>query len=327
MKMNNAYIPLSLIFPAISLILLFVISSGCKKEKLFTVGIVNVNPGLEAVVDGFKSGMAAKYGYVEGKNITYVYKGALNVDLIDTELKDLKTRRVDLILALTTHVAVKAKKAVEGTKIPVVFAPVLFPVRAGLVKSLKHPDGNLTGIQVGGSTDKALEFLKSAVPGTKNIFVPYYADEGADYSLSDLKEAAGKLGVKLIIKEVRNINDLKAAMEFIPGEADSIWLLNSSFLVSNIDLFVTTAIKRKLPLSSVTSQYRAGVMISYGQVPFRTGEQASRLAHSILRGTSPADLPVEITDFSLGINLKTAQAAGIEIPNDILQQANFIIRK
>ncbi len=325
-NIKNSIFTFLVYFLLLSAALLFLFP-GCKKEKVFTVGIVNINPGLEAVVDGFKSGMAERYGYVEGKNITYVYKGALNIDQIDAELKDLKARRVDLIFALTTHAAIKAKKAVEGTRIPVVFAPVLFPVKAGLVKTLIHPEGNLTGIQIGGSAGKALEFHKAVVPGTKNIFVPYHADEGAGYSLSDLKEAAGKLGVNLIIKEVRNVNDLKAALDFIPGDADSIWLLNSPFFVSNIDLFVNTAIKQKLLLSSGTSQYKAGVMISYGQAPFRTGEQASRLAHSILQGAPPADLPVEISNFSLGINLKTAQEAGIEIPDDILQQADFIIRK
>jgi putative ABC transport system substrate-binding protein len=316
-------------FLACSLLLsvsLLVLFPGCKKEKVFTIGVVNINPGLEAVIDGFKSGLSG-YGFIEGKNITFIYKGTLNIDQVDAELKDLTARRVDLILALTTPVAVKARKAAESAKIPVVFAPVLFPVKSGLVKSLTLPGANITGIQAGGSTAKALEWHKSAAPESKNIFVPYKPDEeAAEQSLSDLKKAALQLGITLIIREVSTLSDLKTALESIPREADSIWLLNSPFLVSNIDLFVSAAVKRKLKLSSGTSQYRAGVMISYGQDPFRTGEQAGRLAHRILEGVPPAELPVETADFSLGINLKTARAIGVKIPDEVLQQADNIIR-
>ena len=318
-----------LTFPAYFLLVsaaLIIMVTGCKKEKVFTVGIININPGLASVIDGFKDGLS-RYGFIEGKNITFIYKGILDLDQVDTVLNDLTARHVDLILALTTPIAVKARRAVEETRIPVVFAPVLFPLKSGLVKSLTFPGDNITGIQIGGSTAKALEWHKAAVPETKNIFVPYKpGDETAAQSLSDLKKAALKLGIKLIIKEVPTLGDLKTALESVPREADSIWLLHSPFLVSNIDLFVNAAMKLKLSLSSGTSQYKAGVMISYGQDPYRTGVQASRLAHRILEGVPPAELPVETADFLLGINLKTARAIGVKIPDDVLRQADNIVR-
>ncbi len=315
-----------IIILSISALIIFSLLT-CKKTKVFNIGIVNINPGLESVVDGFKSGMA-KFGFIEGKNIIYINKGTLNsAEQADAALKDLVVKDVDLILAITTPVAQKAQKAVEGTKIPVVFAPVFFAVESGLVKSMTNPGGNLTGIQIGGSTAKALEWHKTVVHGSKHIFVPYITDAKAtEQSLSELKKAAATLGIELIVAGVSNFDELKVTLKNIPRKADAIWLLNSPFLVSNVNLYVEAAIKHKLPLSSGTSQYNSGVMVSYGQDPFRTGEQASRLVHNIFEGASPADLPVEISDFFLGINLQTANAVGIKVPDEVLQQADGIVR-
>ncbi len=316
-------------FFAFSLFIIAVIlplSTGCKKKKVFTVGIVNINPGLEKVVDGFKSGMA-KYGYAEGENVVYRYKGVVREEAVDAILWEMIEKKVDLILSVTLPVSLKAKKATEGTQIPVVFAPVLYAVESGLVKSRTNHGCNLTGIQIGDSTEKALELHKTIVPGTKNILVPCKCnDESSEMSLSDLKRASEKLGINLVIRKVENSDELKETLSKVPAGVDSLWLLNSSFLVSHINMFVEASRKYKLPLSSGTSQYKAGVMISYGQAPFHTGEQASRLAHKIFEGVRPEDIPVESTEFYLGINLKTAQDIGLRIPDDILQHADGIVR-
>lgn len=302
------------------------LSAGCSKAKVYTIGIVNTNPGLVSVVDGFKSGMAG-FKYVEGNNVVYINKGTLKTaDEIDAALKELIERKVDLILAITTLVAQRAKLATEGNKTPVVFAPVFVAPESGLVKSLRRPGGNLTGIQMGGNTQKALEWHKTAIPFSKRIFVPLNPDEkAAAQSLSDLKKSAEKLGIELTVAEISSQDDLKSALNNIPKEADSIWLLNSAFFVSNASLFEEAAIKRRLPLSSGTSQLKS-VLISYGQKPYKTGEQASRLAHSIFEGVSPSELPVETVNHFLGVNLKMARKIGVNIPDQVLQQADDIIR-
>ena len=309
----------------ISALILFTLT-GCDNPKVYKIGIVNAVPAHEAIVAGFKSGLA-KSGFIDGKNITYQYSETIPSEQIDAVLHDLVRKNVDLIFVVTTPVARKAKEIVMGTKIPVVFAPVLYPVESGLVESLIHPGGNFTGIQAGGSIAKALEWHKAAVPGSKNLFVPYkFGDEVAEQSLAELKDANELLDVKLVLREVRSQRELEAALDNIPREADSIWLLNSSFLISNVDLFVKSAIKHKLPLSSGTSQYRAGALVTYGQKPFSTGEQAARLAQRILDGVPPSELPVEISEFYLGVNLRTARAIGISISDSILLQADDIAR-
>ncbi|MBI5409633.1 MAG: hypothetical protein HZA14_09740 [Nitrospirae bacterium] len=109
-------------------------------------------------------------------------------------------------------------------------------------------------------------------------------------------------------------------------DADAIFILNSPFIISNIDLILKSAIKHGLPTASGAGQYKNGVLITYGQDHFNSGKMASRLAHAVLQGASPGDMPVETTEFFLGINLQTAGAIGLEIPDNVLQQADFIIR-
>lgn len=295
--------------------------------RSYIIGIVNNNHGLEMVVTGFKKGME-RYGYIEGKNVHYVYGGALkDTAQIDAALSDLIARKADIILTVATPVTLKAKELTKGTEIPVVFAPVFLPVESGLVESLIRPGGNMTGIQIGGSTQKALEWHKAAFPRARRVFVPYTPDEPASIqSLGDLMKAAGKLGVELILAEVRKQDDLKSALNGIPGRADSIWLLNSPFFVENIGLFTDAALKRGLALSSGTSQIRHGVLLSFSQRPVRTGEQASRLASHILDGIPPSELPVETVDYFLSINLRTAADISINVPEAVLQQADNVIR-
>ena len=307
----------------------FLLLAGCKKPKVYKIGIVNIKPGLKSVVDGFKSGLV-KSGFVEGKNIRYVYKTPQDsTEQIDAALKDLLTQKVDLLLTITTQVAQRAKVAVKGSNIPVIFAPVFSPVESGIVNSLVRPGVNFTGIQVGGNIGKALEWHKTLLPKSKRILVPCEREEenGAqEQSFSELKKAASKLGIELVVAEFRTLNDLKAIMADIPKDIDSIWLLNSPFVASKINMFTQAAIKRKLPLSTGTSQSRAGVLMSYGQNTFRTGEQASRLAHRILEGASAADLPVETSECFLTINMKTAHLIGIKVTDNVLQQADIVIR-
>jgi len=310
------------------LVILVVFSSKQSQEKMFTIGIVNLNPKLDVVIEGFMVGMT-KYGYIEGENINYIYDGALtSTEEIDSALQSLVSRDIDLILTLTTPVAKKAKQSMGNSDIPVVFAPVFSPIKSGLIKSLSSPGGNLTGVKAGGGTAKSLEWLLTIAPTTKRVFVPSNSkNKAADLSLNALKKGAAKLGVELLISEINNEKELIKAFSAIPENVDAIWLLNSYFLVSRVSMFSEAAIKYRLPLASGTSQYKAGVLISYAPNHFRMGEQASRLAHRILQGAKPSDLPVEMANFFLCINLQTASAIGLEISDNILEQADDIIQQ
>jgi len=128
-------------------LLFFTLLNSCntsQSPKTYTVGIVSLNPQFENILTGFKKGLAES-GYVEGKNITFIYPGPRSdVTELEKDLHDLIERKVDLIFALSTPAAREAKLMTAKTGIPVVFGPVFDPVGAGIVKSLLHPGGNLT---------------------------------------------------------------------------------------------------------------------------------------------------------------------------------------
>lgn len=319
-------------FPRPLLLLLLALTTllGCSgapaDRKNYRIGIVNANKNLEQVIVGFKEELAQQ-GYVAGQNTTYLSDELLTEANVQDTINRLVQEKVDLLLALTTPSAKKAKSATAGTTIPVVFAPVFNPVESELVTALAQPGGNLTGVQVGGATSKALGWLLLLFPETKTLFVPYQTEnKGAAQSLHDLQTEAEKRHIHLLIAQAATQDELKNKMSAIPKEADAIWILNAPLVVGNLDLVTPAAIERRLPVATATGQYKNGVLLSYGQEHSRTGAQAGRLAGKILRGTPPAELPVETCDYFLGLNLQTAQAMGLEIPDEILRQADFIIR-
>lgn len=142
-----------------------------------------------------------------------------------------------------------------------------------------------------------------------------------------LKQSAEKSHVELVTAPTDTTEELTKALASMPKNVDAIFIPNSPFLISNLEIIIKFAIERKSPTGSGTGQYKNGIMITYGQDHFYSGKMASRLAKSILHdGISAAALPVETTEFFLGINLKTANTIGITIPDHVVQQADFITR-
>ena len=306
--------------------------TGCSQSPLeskrITIGIINLAPVMAVVIKGFKVGMK-DLGYIEGDNVYYVYEGPTgSIKALEPALNRLIKAEVDLIFSLTTPATLKAKEAVVGTDIPVVFAPVNDPVHAGIINSMRAPSGNLTGIKVGGFVPKGLQMLLRIVPGVKNVHVLYNPiDKSSTLGLAELEKTAVKLGVHLIPRQVRSLEEIENASETIPQGVDAIAILPDSLVESRVTYLAEAAIKRKLPIYGVSSQNaEAGAFMAYGWGPFPTGKQAARLADQILKGTKPAELPVEAVEFNLTINLKTAKAIGLHIPDEILLEAEEIIR-
>jgi putative ABC transport system substrate-binding protein len=207
----------------------------------------------------------------------------------------------------------------------VVFVPVTDPVGAGIVDSLRNPGGNITGITFGAQEARRLEWLIQVAPTIEEIYVPYNPDDrSAVLALEVVSEAAVALGVELITHEARNNEEITAAVENTPGEADAIFLLPDSLLGGRATEFVAL----QLPTSAANpgDLTMHGVLTSYGVEQSSAGKQAARLADQILQGVKPSDLPVEMADFYLAINLKTAKAIGLDVPYEILQQADIIVR-
>jgi len=293
------------------------------KKKDYLIGIINPNKGTQDINKGFIRELREN-GFVEGENTTFLrYDNNFEIDEV---IHDMVARHVDLIFTVTTPATRKAKTATREKDIPVIFA-MQDPVSSGLIKSLAAPGDNLTGIQIRGSVPKTLEWMQAVSPNIKHLFVPIkYDTKAASQSLEDLQNTASPLGLKLSVVEVNDQSEFDTALAALPEDIDSIFILHSIFISSNIDKLLQTAIDKKLLIGSATADSDRGVTISYGMVAEKTGRQAGRLASQVLHGISPADIPSEITDFFIGVNLQTAKATNVQIPADILQQADIIIR-
>ena len=293
------------------------------KNKNYLIGIINPNTGSQDINKGFIQELREN-GFAEGQNTTFL-KYDSNFEM-DEGIHDMVARNVDLIFTVTTPATRKAKEATQGKNIPVVYA-MQDPVASGIINNLAKPNGNLTGIQIRGSVPKTLEWMLAVSPGIKHLFVPIkYDTKAARQSLEDLQKTATYLGIKLSLVEVNDQLELDTALAAIPEAADSIFVLHSIFIHSNVEKLVQAAITQKLLIGSAAAQSDLGVTISYGIIAEKTGRQAGRLANLVLQGSNPGDIPSEITDFFIGINLQTAKATNVEIPFDVLQQADIIIR-
>jgi putative ABC transport system substrate-binding protein len=268
-----------------------------------------------------------KYGYIEGKNTTYIKCESKDGKVIETAIGEMMDRKVDMIFAMTTPMTLKVKQITKNAHIPIVFV-AYDAVRSGVVESLVRPGGNLTGVQLTGSTPKSLELLSAIAPRTKRIFVPVCSKNCAVHqSLADLKQGAAKLGLDLLVSGVDTVDELKAVLSSMPGDIDAIFIAHCWLVGSNMDIVSAAAMKRKIPVFSAGQVHAEdGALIAYGPKLENTGAQAARLAHHVLQGTPAANLPVETSDLCLEINLRVAKAIGLEVPEHVLQQAGIIIR-
>ena len=300
--------------------------AGDKPENV-AIGVVNITPTIDAMFGGFKAGMA-ELGYVEGENVTYLYEGATgNFEGLQPAVQRLLEADVDLIFAITNPAALTAKQAVEGTDTPVLFAAVTSPVESRLVESLSKPGVNLTGIDSGGFVAKQTEWLLAIAPDIERLFVPNNPEApNSPAQLAELEASTAPRGIELIIVEVTTADALFSALDAVPEDVDAIFVLASGFLTAHLSKFVESAIEHKLPLTSVGEGAKAGALMSYGHNYVPVGKQASRLAAKILEGTAAADLPVETAEFFLSINLVTADSISLYISDDILDQADVIVR-
>lgn len=292
-------------------------------QKNYIIGVVNPNLGSIEINRGFIAGLR-EYGYIEGENTTFLkYTGKFDMD---KAIKSMLEQNADLIFCATTPATRKIKEATKDKDVPVVFA-MFDPIKSGVINNLVHPENKLTGVQLSGSTPKALEWLLILDPTIKHIFVPIkYDTAAAKQSIASFKTAADHFGIKLVIAEVNSIPELDDALAGMPQNIDAILLTHSLLISSHTSLIVDAAIKRKLITIASIGQAKAGALMAYAIRNSETGRQASRLAHLALQGVKVNDIPAEKALFFLEINQKTADAIGLRIPNDILLQADFIYR-
>ena len=268
-------------------------------------------------------------GWTEGRTVAIEYRWAEGRSErfaeIATELVRLK---VDVIVTSSTPAVIAAKQATSV--IPIVFAIAADPVGTGLVASLARPGGNVTGLSIQ-STDlaaKRLAILREVVPHLRRLAVMLHVGfPEAVLEVGEVKVVAGRLGLEIIPFEMQRAEDIAPAFEGINAKADALYVSPDAIFSATRARLVTLAVGAHLPtIFSVRDYVQAGGLMSYGpNIPALYG-RAAGLVDKILRGAKPADIPVEQpTKFDLVINLKTAKALGLTIPQTLLATADEVI--
>jgi putative ABC transport system substrate-binding protein len=299
--------------------------------KIPSIGLLVTGPppGEHACVIAFRRGMT-DLGYVEGRTHALETRWAEGrpEETLPRFARELVKLGVDLVVTVTSQGLVDAKPALAT--VPVVMAASYYPVERGLVQSLSHPGGNITGMATftSGTFEKRMQLLAEVVPRASRVAVLRFPGDQNDYIMRDLERSAQRLGMKLQVIEVQRPGDFPAAFETAArGNAQAIMTAQGPFFLQHLRPFAELALKQKLPsFSGEPTAANAGVLMSAGASISASCHRAATYVDRILKGAKPADLPLEqSTTLGLEINLKTAKALGLSIPSSVLLRADKII--
>ena len=301
-----------------------------KSLSPWTIGVVHLGHQIEApVVIGLRQGLK-ELGYVEGRDVVLAIRAGRGQYSTALEAaRDLVKAQVRIFVSAGT-IATQAVKEAAGN-LPVVFTQVGEPVSAGFVKNMRQPGGNLTGFShlLPETTGKRLELLKELVPACRNVLVIFDPkNPTSEKAVAVARGAAKKLGMRLQEHHIRNSDEVVKAVEAInPKTTDAILVVPDSLVVNSGEQIIEKSGQKNVPVMfhEVTWVDRGG-LASYGPSFVDLGRQAARYLDKIRKGANPAQLPVEQpTKFELVINLKTAKALGIKVPQSILVQTDRVV--
>jgi putative ABC transport system substrate-binding protein len=268
-------------------------------------------------------------GWIEGRTIAIEYRWAEGRSERFAEIAAEFVRlKVDVIVTYGTPAAVAAKQATSH--IPIVFAAVGDPVSTGLVASLARSGGNVTGLSLQHSdvAGKRLELLRDVVPGLRRLAIlANIGNPAVMLDIGELQVAARTLGLEIATLEIRRAEDIARVFETLKGRVDALYIPPDVLFATNRIRIITLALGARLPTIYGNREYvDAGGLMSYGANFPDLFRRAADFVDKILRGAKPADIPVEQpTKFDLVINLTTAQALGLTIPESFLLRADEVI--
>jgi putative tryptophan/tyrosine transport system substrate-binding protein len=299
-------------------------------DKVYRVGLLHVGaPGTGILSPAIPRFFAAR-GYVVGKNLVLVPKAADGqLDRLPKEVEELVAEKVDVIITLGYPAALAAKQYAPG--IPTVVTSSGEPVATGLAASLSHPGGNITGVSEESTalSAKRLEILKETIPGLRTVAVLWNADDAAMSLRYEAAVVEGKrLGIAIRPLGVHAPHDFEGAFSaMIAAPPDAMMMVNDALTVSNSSQVFGFAAAHHLPvIYEYSFLVHQGGLMSYGPDQGAEFERAVDLAVRILKGAKPADLPLELpTKFQLSINLKTAKALGLTIPDEVMLRADDVV--
>jgi putative tryptophan/tyrosine transport system substrate-binding protein len=327
MKKKIAGLALSAVLFALSLP-----AAAQQSGKIPRIGFLNPNPAatVSGRMEAFRQGLR-DLGYVEGKTIVIEYRYADgNAERLPDLAAELVGLKVDLIITSSTPSVWAIQKA--STTIPIVFTVISHPVENGIVASFARPGGNVTGLTILTEelSGKRLELLKETVSNvTRVAALSDLTNPTQPLEWKEILTAARGLGLKLQSLGVRSSSDFDSAFEAALRErAQALITLPQPLINAHRNRILEFAAKNKLPAMYPLADYvDAGGLMSYAPVYTDLFRRAATYADKILKGTKPADIPVEQpTKFELVINLKTAKQIGLTVPPNVLARADRVIK-
>jgi putative ABC transport system substrate-binding protein len=310
------------------------LAARAQQPSLPVAALVNLRSAEASVrlANAFRKGLSEAGGWVDGQNVTVEYNWLDGrFDRVSSVIADIVRRRVAVIATPGTIYGAQAAKAATTT-IPIVFGVGDDPVKQGLVASLARPGGNVTGYnfllaEVG---TKRLELLHGLVPKAVRFAMLVNPENVpiAARTLHEVPEAARALGLKIQILNASTKDEIEAAFDtLVRDRIDALFVAPDPFFISQRDQFATLTARYRIPAAySTRDDVEAGGLMSYGTDNQEMYRQVGIYTGQILKGAKPADLPVlQSTKFEFLINLKTAKALGIDVPNSILLLADEAI--
>ena len=297
--------------------------------KVPTIGFLGANPSIESYRVAAFAQRLRELAWVDGRNLAIEYRWAEGSTERFVEITtEFVRRKVDVIVTVTTPATLAAKQATAV--IPIVFAVVSDPVGTGLVASLARPGGNITGLvnQASDIAGKRLDLLREVVPDLRRLAIMAHVDNPASVlEMGEAQAAARKLGLEVTTSEIRRAEDITPAFEALRDRVDALYLCPDPLLMTNRTRINILAVGERLPTMHGLREYvEAGGLMSYGSNFPALLRRAADFVDKILRGAKPADIPVEQpTKFDLIINLTTAKALKLTIPEAFLLRADELI--
>ena len=292
--------------------------------------ITTTSPGGSPPIDAFRGGLR-DLGYIEGQNLLIEWRWGRGTTERFTEFAtEVVGLKVDVIVAANSPAGYAAKKAT--TTIPVVIPTMADPVGDGWVTTVARPGGNITGFafQLPELQGKRMQLFKEMVPGASRIALILDVTNQSYRTLAKEAEAAAQtLGMRphpvIGVRNPKEINEAFAA--FARARPDAVFVVGGTMLYTNRVQLVEQALKNRLPMMCEARDHaEAGCLMSYAASLSDLFRRTAGLVDKILKGAKPADLPVEQpTKFELVINLKTAKALGLTIPQSVLSRADEVV--